>query len=464
MGISYWDFHFKNLFGERMKKLIILIMTLTMGFATFAQDSGLAVVAVGEATLERDKMVIQDPYFSSAITLAQKSAAQELVKLLRNDFSFYQKRFYIQEAAGNNTATKPVTNYDYWAGKGIRFLIGVSFEKAGENLKVNTVVDDITNKKQIFNSTIPVNIATLRKHGHEIANSIYKMIVGKDSIFNSKIVFVSDRNSRKSTTIKEIYMMDFDGKNVQQITSHGGIAVGPAMSLDGRYLAYSLIPNEGMNRNNNLYLMDMKTKQISVLSSREGINSGAVFLPGNKSIALTLTTSGNAEIYEMNVETKELRKITNHFASDVDPSITYDGKLMTFLSDRPGKAMIYTMDPNVMEKDVKRISYVGQFNATPRFSPDGKEIVFSSWLDNSFDLFRISSDGNGLIRLTKDFGSNEDPNFSPDGEFISFTSQRVLSRTRAEQNVYIMDRDGEVLGAVTRDFGKCISPRWYNFQ
>jgi TolB protein len=112
---------------------------------------------------------------------------------------------------------------------------------------------------------------------------------------------------------------------------------------------------------------------------------------------------------------------------------------------------------------VKRISFVGQFNATPRFSPDGKEIVFSSWLDNSFDLFRISSDGQGLSRLTKDFGSNEDPSYSNDGEFITFTSQRVLSRVKIDQNIYIMDRDGGILGAITAGFGNCISPRWYNF-
>lgn len=447
-----------------MKFLLKLMMCLVLSIHYIQAEDSLSIVAVGEATLERDKILIQDPYSSSTLTMAQKNAALDLVKLLRNDFSFYQKRFFVQEAGANNTNTRPVTNYEYWNSKGIRYLVGLSVEKVGENLKINTIVDDISGRKQIYNGNQVTNLATLRKNGHEIANNIYKTIVGKDSIFNSKIVFISDRNSRGRKTIKEVYMMDFDGKNVQQLTNHGGIAIGPAMSQDGRYLVYSLIPNEDMRRrNNNLYLLDMKTKATSILSNRDGINSGAVFLSGGRSIALTLTSSGNADIYEMNVETKEIRKITNHFSQDVDPSITADGKLMTFLSDRPGKAMIYTMDPNQLEKDVKRISYVGQFNATPRFSPDGKEIVFSSWLDNSFDLFRIGSDGNGLVRLTKDFGSNEDPSYSPDAEFIAFTSQRVLSRTKADQNIYIMDRDGEILGAVTREFGKCISPRWYNF-
>ncbi len=445
-----------------MKNLIVFL-TVIFSIHAFAQDDNLTVVAVGEATLEKDKMIIQDPYVQGAVTSGQKNAAMDLVKLLRNDFSFYQKKFFLVESAPNNTTFRPPTNYDYWNSKSVRYLGTVEASKSGENLKVNIAFEDIKNRKQLFSTTATVSIANLRKTGHEIANDVYKKIVGKDSVFKSKIIFVSDRNSRGSKTVKEIYMMDFDGKNVTQITSHGGIAISPSMSQDGRFLVYSLIQNTSGKRNNNLYMMDMKTKESHVISQKEGVNSGAIFLPGGKSIALTLTVSGNAEIYEMDLETKNLRKITNHFASDVDPSVTYDGKLMTFLSDRPGKAMIYTMDPSGEEKNVKRISFVGQFNATPRFSPDGKEIVFSSWLDNSFDLFRIGSDGSGLSRLTKDFGSNEDPSYSNDGEFIAFTSQRVISRVKADQNIYIMDRDGGILGAITGGFGNCISPRWYNF-
>lgn len=441
-------------------KTLLLTLFLIAGNA-FAQNDSLTIVAVGEATLEKDKMTIQDPYVAGTLTAAQKSAAMDLVKLLRNDFSFYQKKFFLVEAAANNTAFRQTTNYEYWNSKGIRYLGTAFVDKAGDSMKINVIFEDIKNRKQVYNQTETITISSLRKDGHEMANDVYKKIVGKDSIFTSKMIFVSDRNTRGKKTVKEIYMMDFDGKNVSQVTSHGGIVLSPSISPDGNFLVYSLISNNDRKRTNYLYLMDMKTRQAKPISQKEGINSGAVFLAGGNSIALTLTASGNAEIYEMDLGNGETRKITSHFSSDVDPSITSDGSLMTFLSDRPGKAMIYTLDPRGTEKNVKRISFVGQFNATPRFSPDGKEIVFSSWLDNSFDLFRISADGQGLSRLTKDFGSNEDPTFSNDGEFIAFTSQRVISRSKADQNIYIMDRDGGILGAITSGFGNCISPRWY---
>ncbi|MBY0415511.1 MAG: hypothetical protein K2Q18_15165, partial [Bdellovibrionales bacterium] len=327
-------------------KILVLLLSLLLNTQAFSQDDKLTVVAVGEATLEQDKMVIQDPYMSGALTAAQKTAASEIVKLMRNDFAFYQKKFFLIEAAANNTAQRPATNYDYWKSKEVRFLGTVSVEKgAGDAMKITAIFEDIKNKKQIYNSTATTTIVNLRKNGHEMTNGVYKQIIGKDSIFESKIVFISDRNTKGKKTVKEVYMMDFDGKNVSQITNHGGIAISPSITMDGKFLVYSLINNTGKKRTNDLYLMDMKTREARMISNREGVNSGAVFLAGGKSIALTLTVSGNAEIYEMNIASQELRKITNHFSSDVDPSITADGSLMTFLSDRPGKAMIYTMDP-----------------------------------------------------------------------------------------------------------------------
>ena len=76
------------------------------------------------------------------------------------------------------------------------------------------------------------------------------------------------------------------------------------------------------------------------------------------------------------------------------------------------------------------------------------------------DLFKISFDGKNLYRLTKDFGSNEDPTFSPDGELIAFTSQSIISEKEDRKEIFLMDRDGEILKKITEGMGKCQSPRW----
>ena len=54
---------------------------------------------------------------------------------------------------------------------------------------------------------------------------------------------------------------------------------------------------------------------------------------------------------------------------------------------------------NRTQKNVVRIGYVGRFNAAPRFSPDGSEIAFSTWVDNRFDIYRIGSDGKKNRRI-----------------------------------------------------------------
>ena len=261
-------------------------------------------------------------------------------------------------------------------------------------------------------------------------------------------------------------MMDFDGRNPVQLTRHRGTVISPALSFDGKKVLYSLIlNNRDRNRNVNLYVMDLDTKKSRIVSSRKGINSGAVFMPDGEHIALTMSHQGNAEIYALNLKTGSERRITKHFAPDVDPSFNRDGSKMVFLSGRSGskKPMIYIADPRSIEKDVKRRGFVGDYNATPRFSPDGQEVAFASWMDGKFDIFRIDEDGRNLYRLTKDFGSNEDPTYSNDGQFIAFSSQRVLSQRKAVQNIYIMTRDGEILGQVTENFGNCSTPRWSKY-
>jgi TolB protein len=436
---------------------LVLLFVLFFNLNIFADD-GLTIVAIGEANLEREKLLLQGPFMDGNLSPNAKKSANEVMSILKNDFSFYQKLFEvldIKKASGNVSSLR----FEALKLRSIKHLFQISFKQSSSSIIYKAQAYDVNTGEKVEELTGSYNVNSTRRTAHKIADGLYQAIVGKKSIFNSKVIFVSDRNGTRKKPVKELYSMDFDGRNKKQLTFHGGTVISPALSLDGNRVLYSLI-SKGKKRNINLRLLDIRTGKSNLISNRKGINSGAIFMPGEEDIALTLSHSGNAELYIMNLRSKKLKRLTRHFSPDVDPSISYDGSLMTFLSGRAGKAMIYTMKPNGLEQKVKRISYVGKFNATPRFSPDGKFIAFSSWLDNRFDIFRINANGSGLSRLTKDFGSNEDPTYSLDGEFIAFSSQRVISRKKADQNIYIMGHDGEIVGQITKNFGNCITPRW----
>lgn len=443
-------------------KLFILLLLLSLNL--FAQDDGkVSIIAVGEAQDEKEKVALGQISISGKLTPALQKSLKEIESLVKNDLAFYKHRIDTIEI----DKALEVPDYENHSDK--RFQVGLKVRGLDQKLEVSAEIWDSLKKESLGKEVIQAGGKSLRDQGHRLSDWIYQRITGKKSIFLSKIIFVSDRTSRGKDTKKELYSMDFDGRRVERLTFFNSTVISPSVSPDNKNIIFSVIQSHVQTdrknkstKNIDLMIYNRGTKKSTTISGHPGINSGAVYSSDGKSIFFTLSKSGNANIYEMNLATKNLRQVTTHYAEDVDPTVTADGSQMSFLSNRAGKAHIYVMDPRGVEKDVRRISFVGQFNAAPRFSPDGRSIVFTSWVDQGFDLYRIDSQGNNLARLTKNFGSNEEPWWSPDGEFIIFTSQRVLNRSKALQDIYIMNRDGEIVGQLTQDFGLCFSPRWTN--
>ncbi len=377
---------------------------------------------------------------------------------------FYRHKFDITSRESKVAISRVKSSQKPFIKEGVTKIVEVNCDSVESGGRVTLALYDMLQNRYMANATVNLLAADLRSATHQADDTLYRALTGGPSVFTSKVAFVSNEKSSLRNNIKELYMMDFDGFNVRKLTSHRGIVLSPAFSPDNTKIIYSLIESRvSRTRNVALYELDLIRKTKRLISNKKGINSGAVYTADGSGIYLTLSFGKNSDIYHMDLKTKALRKVTSHYAIDVDPSINRNGSLLTFLSSRQGKASIFTMNPVLPEGgNVKRISYVGKFNATPRFSPDGSEIVFASWLDNSFDLFRLTSSGHSLVRLTKNFGSNEDPSYSPDGNFIVFSSQRVLSRVKADQNLYIMTRDGEILGQLTNNIGQCSTPRFSN--
>lgn len=444
----------KNILG-----MILLLSSFLNMVAQTKQD--FVVASVGQASEALQHIYISESEYSSDLSPAMKNIARKFSELIGDDFAYYKHKYTVDKTIKGEFTYSSGIPYSVLLKKGVDILIQTSFSQQGSKTIMNVMATKVLNKTTFYKSEVPIEISNWRTLGHSLSDRIYRGINdGKQSIFKDKIIFVSDYGSQLGKQIKELYVVDFDGEQRRQLTRHGGVVISPAVSPDGNKILYSLIDPSSKVKNINLMMLDLVTGKVTTVSDKKGINSGAVFTGDGKSVLLTLSFNGNADIYELRLDNKQLTQVTEHTAADVDPSINGKGTQMSFLSDRSGRAMIYSLDLTRPGAKPVRISYVGKFNATPRYSPDGEDIVFSSWLDERFDIFRIKNTGNQLVRLTKDFGSNEEPNFSLDNEFIIFSSKRVLSSKKSMDSIYLMTRDGEIVREIIKNFGACTTARW----
>ena len=91
------------------------------------------------------------------------------------------------------------------------------------------------------------------------------------------------------------------------------------------------------------------------------------YSPNGKKLIMSLARNGNTDIYEMNLKTQKLERLTNYDGIDTAPSYSPDGDFITFRSDRSGSQKIC----NEFKNKIKRISFGKGKYATPVWSPRG---------------------------------------------------------------------------------------------
>jgi dipeptidyl aminopeptidase/acylaminoacyl peptidase len=89
------------------------------------------------------------------------------------------------------------------------------------------------------------------------------------------------------------------------------------------------------------------------------------------------------------------------------------------------------------------------------WSPDGSQIVYATQQDGDFEIYLMSDDGSGLLKLTDNDADDLWPSWSPDGNWIVFQSDRD-----SDTEIYKMEKDGTEQTRLTNSPGLDANADW----
>ena len=158
------------------------------------------------------------------------------------------------------------------------------------------------------------------------------------------------------------------------------------------------------------------------------------------------------------VELREGQSLTFSNSSPVlDESMIRDiPGAIAYVTNRHGAAEIYLMTYNGGNQ-TRLTNNTGVEDENPAWSPDGQFLAYVSTIDGSFDIWVMSSFGEGEpVNLTPDSSQSDTaPAWSPDGTRIAFVSNRV----NGIDDIYVMNADGSEVQRITTT-GRSDSPAW----
>jgi Tol biopolymer transport system component len=227
-------------------------------------------------------------------------------------------------------------------------------------------------------SGCPLNVSggsiyTVRADGGELRRLTPRC--SPDSCLNAQQLAWSPAGRRLAlTTLDELWVMHADGASKRRIlAAPAGEAVdAPAWSPDGRHVAFA--------RDNGIWTIDVDRRELRLVlrdTRKSGFASSLSWSPDGRSIAFG---TGREELYVLALESSTVR----------------------------------------------RIGGVGLRGRYPRWSPDGRRILFLRWHNDGVSVSSVRRSGTGLVELARDpeLNWNVNPTWSPDGRFVAFAIRR----------------------------------------
>ena len=225
----------------------------------------------------------------------------------------------------------------------------------------------------------------------------------------------------------------------------------PCYSPDGNKIAFM---SDRYDDNFEIYVMDSDGKNIRRLTHHQGLDETPVWSPDGSTIAFASNREGKLDIFLIDPDGNNLRQLTSSNGNDDHPKFSPNGSHIIFNSDRdqhepPTDYEIYQI--NIATGNENRLTDHGKWDSYPSYSPDNKKILWRRVLDDprsagnwNSEIFIMDIDGSNIINLTDHPAFDGYPEWSPDGTHIAFVSNR-----QGSERLYLMKSDGSEVVALT---------------
>lgn len=177
-------------------------------------------------------------------------------------------------------------------------------------------------------------------------------------------------------------------------------------------------------------------------------------------IAFASDRDGAPQIYVMEIDGRNVRRVTNLPDGACQPEWSPDAKKLVFISPCEGNKAKYAQSSlfiiNVEGSGLLPLKTVPGGDYEPDWSPDGNKLIFTTLRDGLPHLYYYDLENESTTRLSSPSSTDRSAAWSPDGKLIAFESNRL-----GQPVIFLMDLESGKIQQVSQlESGNSYLPNW----
>ena len=338
-----------------------------------------------------------------------------------------------------------------WRTLGMDYVVVGRTRLDGGRIGVTYHLFDVNNEREIRSSYLTGDQNSLRDLAHQVSDEVFEEVTGVPGVFATKILYVLVQNAGTNDAIYSLQIADVDGERARTVFTSNDPIMSPSWGPRLERVVYVTFETG----RSTIVVQDVETGAREIVSAFEGINSAPVFSPDGRTLAMSLSRDGNAEIYTLDLDDPtSLRRITRTLSAiDTEPNWKPDGDGLIFTSDRGGQPQIYEVDLGTLLVD--RLTFEGDYNARARLLPDGTHLVYVHRRDGVYHIAWQDLE-RGDVKVLTSTSLDESPSIAPNGTMLIYATQEDEGRGI----LAAVSVDGRVKYQLPSALGDVRDPAW----